>query len=349
MVILLTISTTIVWGQAQCDKLKKDYDSKMAEFTKIQNDMKKATAEADNAKYNELNVQYNKTWKEASQLKKDWQSCEDESKNKHKKAYNDGLKLKKDGNKAGALAKFQAAIKDDPEFEDAYYAACVVMLDMKKYENFDAYVAKIKDKDKKGALMMNKAGNLSDANNYNEAIKAFNETAKFYKADKAYYRIGMIYHEKMFDYNSAVNYLNKSIVADPKDPKVYEALGVAYMELKSTQEAINAFEKGAKINDKMYKNYAILYYRLAQAYNILGKSKNALEYANKSIAANKNKQFGPAYFEKGQALKKMGSIGEAKSAFEAAKGDMISKKQAEYELEQLKNKQIYNGVNYEFS
>lgn len=338
MIIMFIINASLLWAESQCDKMKKDYDAKMAEFEKIQTSMKSASAEGDNEKYAELNIQYNKVWKEAGQMKKDWQACEDESKNKHKKAFNEGIKLKKDGNKAGALAKFEAAIKDDPTFEDAYYNACVIMLDIKKYTNFDEYVAKIKDKDRKGVLLMKKASNLAEANNYQEAIKAFTETAKTYKPDYAYYRIGMIYHEKLFDYNSAVSFLKKSIEADAKTAKTYEALGVAYMELKNTAEAISAFEKGAKTNDKQYSNYGVLYYRLAQAYNMIDNAKNGLENANKSIAAAKGKTFGPAYFEKGVALKKMGNMAEAKAAFETAKNDLATKKSAEYELEQMKNK-----------
>jgi len=332
---LLIAGSSIVMAEVQCDNLKKEYDAKMAEFDKIQKGMKEASEQRETAKYEELNVQYKKVWNEASQLKKDWQRCEDESKNKHKKAYNEGLKLKKDGNKAGALAKFEAAIKDDPNFEEAYQAACAVMLDMKRFDNFDTYIAKITDKEKKGALMYNRGVALAEANKFPDAIKAFGEVAKFYKPEKAYYRIGMIYHDKMSDFSSAAANFEKSIAADPKEPKVYEALGVAYMEMKSTPKAVEAFEKGTKVKDNTF-NYSTLYSRLANAYNLLGNSKNALEAANKAIETGKGKSSGLAYLEKGTALKKMGNLGEAKAAFEKAAGDMATKKNAEYELNQLK-------------
>ena len=61
----------------------------------------------------------------------------------------------------------------------------------------------------------------------------------------------------------------------PDYARIYNALGMTYLELKQIEDAIKWFEKGIKVNS----HYYALYCGLAIAYNIQGKSERAIKFS----------------------------------------------------------------------
>ena len=222
-----------------------------------------------------------------------------------------------------------------------------MLLKLKKTgSEVDKYVEKIKNKKKKGKLYYKEAKVL-EKSNVKQAIVYHKKSGKNYKPNRAYYLIGSLYASKLFQQKKAIVSFKKSLKYR-KDPKVYEFLGATIMDVKPTKkyktrqiisDAIKYFELGSK-KSKNYKNAARLYARLAQAYNkrkaVAGSTKKALKAAIRSIELSGRRLNGLGHLEKGRALKKLGKLNEAKKALLEAKKDNITRKEAEFELKELK-------------
>ncbi|MBN2790576.1 MAG: hypothetical protein JXR69_10340 [Candidatus Delongbacteria bacterium] len=324
----------------ECQEFEKLYKDKIAEFEKVKDEMSKG--DISKSRYEELYEQYTQLWNEASQCKKNLKECEFNLNSKHKSLYNEAIALKKEDELEDALTILLEAVELKDDFEEAYFQIVLILIDLDEDTQIDQYLNRISDEEMRGKLINRRAGNIRN-NDPQRAIKYYQEMANYYKPELAYYYIGLIYIEKYSDQKNAIKYFKKSLAKDPKDPKVYEALGAAVMETKAPkgqskndiiEEAIDYFEKGIKYGDD-YKNLHILCARTAQAYNELGKYKSALKFADMSIENANNDDNPTGFLEKGKALLKIGNKKEAEKYLNKAKNDLLTKDQAIFWLKEL--------------
>lgn len=327
----------------ECAPIKAKLDSRMADFEKIRSDM---TGRITREEYNRLYDQYMKVWTDINVIKKDFSKCETYSRNKHIALYNDAISLKKDEEYDLALELLIEAVELKPDFDEGYFQIVTILIGLDEDEEAGDYIDKITDNEKRGKLYYKRA--LSVKDNYpGKAIRYFEKMADLYKPELAYYYIGIAYSEKLSDQENAIRSFRKSLDINPDDPKVLEAAGAAYMELKPRmgQEknanynlALSYLEKAAKNSDKYnYANADILNARLSQVYNILGRSSSALEHAETALNKARFQPFGIAHLEKGKALIKLDRKNEAVFHLKEAAKDITTKTEAEYWIKETGN------------
>ncbi|MDA3885015.1 MAG: hypothetical protein PF638_05415 [Candidatus Delongbacteria bacterium] len=345
-IVMIFILTTISLCADACSDLKKAYDKKIQEWKDIETEMK--NDETSKKRYDELLPQYNKKWEEAQKLKGELKQCDEESKNEHKAFYNKGINLKKDKKYEDALIQFQEALKIEKDFEDAFNQICLVYIELGQFTEFNKAIEKIKDKKTIGKLY-HAAGKKVIHSQPDIAIKYYKSMAKVYKPEKAYYLIAGIYITKKDDPKTAIAYYQKALKLDPKEHKIYNALGATIVELsgkttnkvekdKLLDEAASVFLKGVKLGKKRYRKYYEICIRLAQIYNLQGRASSALEYADLAIKYNKDKKYSLAHLERGIALVKMRRYGEAKRMFDIAQQDFQTKNSVKYWLGEIKKR-----------
>lgn len=343
MIAIFLISITSLVA-ADCDKLEAEFKKAGKNYKKVFNDM--SSPEITKEEYDELDKKRLKLWPKIAKKKKAWKKCLEEDKSKHKKHYNEGVKFKKQNKLNEALAAFEKAISIEKDFQGAIYQAAYVSIELSNFDSFEKYVVMLKDKTQKGKLYK-KLGKKFSNSKPKKAIAYYGEMAKYYQADEAFYKIGIINSQKLFKLNTGVTYFKKSIKVNAKNPKVYEALGATLNEIASSKSkkekekfnksAMRYLEQGVNVKKNGYKKYYLLYYRLAKVANELNKSKTGLKNAELSIKSNKkNPKWGPAQFEKGLALFNMKKLDKAKAAFLIAQKDLITKNSVKYYLDQIK-------------
>ncbi|MBN2790822.1 MAG: tetratricopeptide repeat protein [Candidatus Delongbacteria bacterium] len=344
IVIFFILSIFSLYAESDpCADIKKAYDKKIEEWKEIETEMK--NDETSKKRYEELLPEYNKKWEEAQKLKGDLKQCDEESKNVHKAFYNKGINLKKEKKYEEALEQFKKALEVEKDFEDAFNQICLVYIELGQFSNFEKEVEKIKDKDTKGKLY-HAAGKKVLHSKPDIAIKYYKEMANYYKPDKAYYLIAGIYVTKKDDPKTAITYYKKAMKLDPKDHKIFNALGATIVELsgKTTnkvekdnllEEAASILLQGVKLGKKGYTKYYEICIRLAQIYNIQGKATSALTYADMAISNNKDKKYSLAHLEKGIALIKMKQYSQAKKMLLIAQEDFQTKNAVKYWLDEI--------------
>lgn len=340
LVILFAFSVVFA---GSCDDKKKSYEQKLDAWKEIETKMK--SDEVTKAKYDELLPQYNALWAEAEKLKTEYLKCQDETENKHKASYNDGIQLKKDKKFKEALAKFKEAISIKQDFDEAYEQAADVCAEVANYSEMEKYLEKVKNGEEKGKTYY-KVGNDLIHTNPDKAIEYYTKMAKYYKPDNANYLIGGVYISKKNDPANAIVYYKKALQLDPTDHKTYNALGGCLVELsnitKSKEEkdqliaeAVSVMLKGVQLGSKGYKKYYELCIRLSQLYNLQGKAVSALQYADQAIENSKDAKYSLGHLERGIALVKMKRYDEAKKSLLIAQEDFLTKSSVEFYLGEI--------------
>ena len=150
-------------------------------------------------------------------------------------AYNDGVEKLKAGDLAGALPKFEEAVKENPELPEAQSALSDVYMELKRYGDAltaaDRYLA-LKPGDVRGLRnrydALNAAGDGEKAKEALEALRAADpkspETAvRYFNEGAARTRNGQ--------YDEAAVFFEKVVEIAPEDPKFAKAhyvLGLSY-------------------------------------------------------------------------------------------------------------------------
>jgi tetratricopeptide (TPR) repeat protein len=150
-------------------------------------------------------------------------------------AYNDGVEKLKTGDLAGALPKFEEAVKENPDLAEAQVAVSEVYLELKRYgdalTSADRYLA-LKPGDVRGLRnrydALNAAGDGDKAKEALEALRAADpkspETAvRYFNEGAARTRTGQ--------YDDAAVFFERVVEIAPEDPKFAKAhyvLGLSY-------------------------------------------------------------------------------------------------------------------------
>ncbi len=243
----------------------------------------------------------------------------------------EGNNLMKRHNFDGALEKFQQAILLDPESYLAHYFVGLVYYYNKKYSDaikeFDISI-KFNGKYKKAFLTKGKS--LMKLNKTDDALASFKKAVflddKYYDA---WNNIGLLYY-KTKQYDEAIPAYLKVTKIKPKSEKALENLGAIYIEKKDYENAIKYLNKSVAVKASNYK----CWYRIALAYNKLGKAELAKTAAKNSLKYKP--KYAPSLIELGAAERRLGNKQEARNAFKMAANDPRWKKIAEYELSTIK-------------
>lgn len=169
-------------------------------------------------------------------------------------------------------------------------------------------------------------------NAFKEAINLKNDFAPAYNAIAGIYLTQGDYDNAIENYTKALQYDKK---LDAAIKGIVEALlgkSNALIQAGKFQEAVDLLTQATTYR----QDYPKVYVMLAIVYNKLSQYDKAVESAKKAIEINPKGANSDAYFELGVAYKKLGQIEEARKAFLEAKKDPRLARNAQYELDLLK-------------
>ncbi len=214
--------------------------------------------------------------------------------------YQIGVIQSKMGNRALAIEHYLKALEYSPNFYKGYYAM---------------------------SLSQKANGNMEDA--LTSLAKAVEINPGY---DKAYGAMGDIYIEQR-NYDDAIKVLNTAIQVNPKYAKGYLNLGIVFADQEQYDSAISNLEMATSLKKKSYMGW----YQLAAAYNAKNDCENAKRAARECTDIKSS--FGGGWLELGVAewCGGKGNKRAAENALEKARNDRSWRKNAEYELDKVRN------------
>ncbi|MCF8267679.1 MAG: hypothetical protein K9I69_06320 [Ignavibacteriales bacterium] len=223
------------------------------------------------------------------------------------KSYNEGNKLRNQGNYAGAVEKYDEALKSSKDYR-IYYQKGVTLKSLNKYEDAEKTLLECAKQKPDFDLVYNALGSTYYADN------------KFLEAVENFKKFGELTKKKD---------LKKK--ADENISRSYAKLGLNAKNDGNYEKSIEYLSEAVKFMD-----YDAAYLALAQVYIESGKYDQGLEAADKAINYRKSISKGGPYYFKGLAFKNKNDKTKAIENFELAKADPQYKATSEYELKLLK-------------
>ncbi len=326
-------------SEEECEMFRIELESKQHDFEEIRIKM---SGPVSREEYDMYYDEYMLIWNEIGELKKELAKCETYARNRHIALYNDALAMRRNYDFDGALDLLLDAVSFKPDFEEAYYQIVLILITLEEDSEIEKYINKVSDPEKKGILLNRRASMVRDRFP-DRAIRYYDQMARIYKPDLAFYHAGLVYIERLSDYVNGIRYLKRALEISYEDPRILEALGAAYINIKpgleGTREeninmAIDYFEKAHR-HSEGYRNTDVLSARLSQAYNIQGRASSALKYADLALQITRQPVFGLAHLEKAKALIKMEKINDAEKHLKEALKDLTVKSEAEFWLKEI--------------
>jgi tetratricopeptide (TPR) repeat protein len=221
------------------------------------------------------------------------------------KLFNEGNSLLRSGNYKAAIEKYDQALQlyQDPKF---YYNKGIALKALR--QNDEAIKA------------------------FKEAINLKKDFAPAYNAIAGIYLTQGDYDGAIENYTKALEYDNKLDVAIKGIVEALIGKSNALIQAGKFQEALDLLVKATTYR----QGYPKVYVMLAVVYNKLSQHDKAVESAKKAIELNPKGANADAYFELGIAYKRLGQVEEARKAFLEAKKDPRLARNAQYELDLLK-------------
>ncbi|GJQ61902.1 MAG: hypothetical protein SCALA702_09550 [Melioribacteraceae bacterium] len=222
-------------------------------------------------------------------------------------AYNEGNALRKAGNYAGALEKYDLALQSVQDYR-VYYQKGIVLKKLNKYSEAEEAFAKCITANAEFALAYNSLGGTYFIDGkYQEAIDNFLKFKEL--ATKKSHK------------EKADEYIARS----------YAKLGLSAKNDGKFKQSIDYLKKAVEHFD-----YDAAYLALAQVYVEQGEYDSALEAADKAANYRKSIPKGGPYYFKGLAFKNKKDLAKARENFEIAKKDPQYKTNSEYELKLMR-------------
>lgn len=219
---------------------------------------------------------------------------------------------------------------------------------------------------------MGQGEQLFSAGNYSGAITQYRNAIEVSSDPRYYNRLAIALRRDNRE-AEAVEAFQSAIELDPDYAVAYAGLGGTYVSLQQYDDAIEVYRKALELEPDMqharvglataytaqgneainrgrardavellenavevHPRHSQAHLLLAVSFNRLGQYQSAEEHARNAIEFKQRGQKGGEYFELGVALRNQGRTQEAIRAFEEAAKDPRYRRNAEYELEELK-------------
>lgn len=176
-------------------------------------------------------------------------------------------------------------------------------------------------------------------NNIQPAFVELQKSLEFnYKNKEVHNTIGVIYLQKLEDYEKAIFHFKEALKIDKEYPEAANNLGTAYAKTKRYNEAIEYYKQA--INNPQYRNTALALNNLGMVYYRINKFDDAIEVFKEALKRYSN--FHLPYYGLALCYNAKGMYGDSAIAMEKAieldplyKGD---RKKAEADLKEKKLK-----------
>lgn len=170
---------------------------------------------------------------------------------KAKEFFNEGVKYEQENNEMAAMGSYQQALKEDPNYADAYLNLGTIFFKKKEYDN---------------------------------ALKQFKTaTEKAPQNKDAFANLGRVQYI-MKRYLEAEESFKSAIAIDANDAQLYKELGKVYYRKKNYKEVVSTLGKCHEMGAGDY----ITYYYVGKSYEQLDDNANAIEAFKQSIAKEDN-------------------------------------------------------------
>lgn len=148
-----------------------------------------------------------------------------------------------------------------------------------------------------GVVYSEESNHYMALENYQKALKLYEETRQQTFIAKALNNIGIVYKAQL-NYPKALEYLKKALViqqqtAEPNEPVTLTNIGVIYFETKQYSQAIQYYNKAKKIFEKTNntRGFALLYNYLGDYYSQQKNTGVARENYQKSLELYESMQY----------------------------------------------------------
>lgn len=273
---------------------------------------------------------------EAEKLK-----IEQEKANRSKGLLNTGNSLYRSRDYKGAIAKYDEAIKNDPDLGNAYYYKGMALKHLKKYDQAETILKTATN------LIPNEAGPYYQLGSLYEDLGKNTDAINFYnlslqkdpKYVKSYYSLGKLYSSNAFkNHKKAIDMYNRAIEYEPTYDLAYYGLGKALGEEKDYTKAAEAFENALK-NTRNRKMKGRYYFELGEVLLASGLLTKATKAYNDCLKFSTEAFFkGGANFGLGEAYAKMKQRTKAIKYFQEAKRYASWRTNADYKIKELTGK-----------
>ena len=256
--------------------------------------------------------------------------------NTAKKRYNEGNKSYKRGDYEGAEEFYLEVIALNSNEHRAYYMLANVYTklgDTQMAIEFLNQTVSVNPSYEKGwfSLGLNYQKN-GDINLALESLNMAIEVNPVYA--KAFAQKGKIYMQEG-DYEMSESSFNQAIQVDPSYASAYIDLGQILNNQERWDEAYNSLSTATALDPKRNKAWFLL----AQSQNAKGLCEEAKESSRTSLDIKDD--YAPALFELGLSEICIGNKAGALAAFEKARKNRSWRKNAEYEIDKIKNPEKY--------
>jgi len=219
---------------------------------------------------------------------------------------------------------------------------------------------------------MGKGEEMFSAGNYSGAIEQYRQAIEVNPDPRFYNRLAIAQRRNNQEQQAVENF-KKAVEINPQYSVAYAGLGGAYLSLRQFSDAIEAYTTALELEPTMeqartgiaaaytaqgneqlergrnndaiamlenaieyHPQHSQAYLLLAVANNRIGNYEAAEQHARSAIEYKRSGQKGAEYFELGVALRRQGNKNEAIAAFQEAAKDSRYRRNAEYELEELR-------------
>lgn len=254
------------------------------------------------------------------------------------KTYNEGNKLVRRGDYEGAEDYFNKVIEIDPAYYRANFQLGYLNYKLGDYDLALEHYSKTVEKNPAYSKGWYALGSTYNRNgDYDNALKALDSAID---ADPTYSK-ALVQKGKILmkqgDYSMAEKALNQAIQVEPSYSNAYIDLGQIYVSQERWDDAISSLSTATALDIQKYNGWFLL----AQAQNAQSACEDAKESARSALDVKSD--YAPAHYELGRAETCLGNKTGALSAFENARKDRSWRKNAEYEIDKIKNPEKYRN------
>ncbi len=329
------------WASAMKSLQSGDFDGAINKFETIKVEFPDFVAPATyhiGIVYARLNDSSNaiQSYKESVQIDPYYQKAIKTLSNTAKKTYNEGNKSYKRGDYEGAEQFYQEVIELNPNEHRAYYMLANVYTRLGDTEmalDYFNQTVEVNPQYDKGWFSLGL--NYQKNGDINEALSSLDKAIEVNPSyAKAIAQKGKIYMQEA-DFELAENSFNQAIQVDPSYVSAYIDLGQILNAQERWDEAYNSLSTATALDAS--KNKA--WFLLAQSQNAKGSCDEAKESSR--VALDLKSDYAPAFFELGLSEVCLGNKTSALAAFENARKNRTWRKNAEYEIDKIKNPEKY--------